>query len=134
MHNFRVHFLRLVRVFLSLTVMAVPWNFALKWVCVWTFVSSKEWKFFKFFSRNSYVLGFLKKFEKSFFKLLRISRKIIENCVNSFFHLMTNTKGSLCAKFRPFSTKFETFMEKKPQFGCFWPFFLLFKPKNHTCC
>ena len=51
------------------------------------------------------------------------------NLVNSFFSLMGNTEGGLCAKFQACDAKFELFTAKK-KIGPFLTLFLAFLAKN----
>ena len=123
MHNFKTLFSRLLRVFLCLIVGAVPQNFVFKWICIWRIVSSGVWKFFNLFPKNSLIWRFLQNLDFSFFELLPFTGKIFMNLVNSFFSLMGNTEGGLCAKFQACDAKFELFKAKKKQIG---PFLTLF--------
>ena len=123
MQNFRTLFSRLLRFFLCLIVGAVPQNFVFKWICIWRIVSSGVWKFFKLFPKNSLIKRFLQNLDFSFFELLLFTGKIFINLVNSFFSIVGNTEGGLCAKFQACDARFELFTAKKPKLGHFWPFF-----------
>ena len=75
----------------------------------------------------------MQNFDFSFFELLPFTRKIFWNLVNSFFVLIDNTEGGLCAKFQAFDIKFDLFTAKKTKFGYFWAVFWFFKPKIYIC-